>query len=410
MAEERGNGGKVLVCENQNDFDVELLDLFEAREISEWNFTLNLDEKRLNYMDKVKLVLERVKKFDPYRSARYEIARSQFEANAKFLHNADLPNTVDVGLTSIPDSCQLIQIAIQLKPELPGQKLYTIDGDLWEKLDENNKAALVLHEIIYGEASERMHIDSTKVRYFNALLTSNELLNYTQNQFDDFLSVCNLLESGEEFDEIVFDRKTIRRYPSGSFQSGQVLVGNQNYIRRYGAFEYHTAIHLKQGLSYLENGIPYSFGYIGAIRMKEFKNDKICESLYGYVYLNEDGSPREASEARLYNGTYGYFHENECLVTQPNFSGNDEKIYFFPGAVPKSIPSNHSTVAVFEKTVVLRTPTLSPSGFALSGFVNEPLELMCSDGVVRLFSDTQEKIFFNEDGRVKVGESWLLTP
>ena len=40
-------------------------------------------------------------------------------------------------------------------------------------LDNNGKAGLILHELIYREAIEGGATESTAVRYFNSMLASN---------------------------------------------------------------------------------------------------------------------------------------------------------------------------------------------------------------------------------------------
>src|SRR5690606_18925272 len=53
---------------------------------------------------------------------------------------------------------------------------FLVDKDLWEELDNDNKVALIFHEIIYAEAISYGHLNSLMTRSLNIkLLTSSNL-------------------------------------------------------------------------------------------------------------------------------------------------------------------------------------------------------------------------------------------
>src|SRR5205085_1885391 len=64
---------------------------------------------------------------------------------------------------------------------------YTINKDLWDRMNTNNRAGLILHEIIYKEALRDGQHDSVKARYFNAYLSSTKMASFTPQQYSAFL-------------------------------------------------------------------------------------------------------------------------------------------------------------------------------------------------------------------------------
>ncbi len=142
-----GNGGDVVVCGDR----VELLDLYEARVKGHKPLTLESD----THEEMLKEVIERrIQQLQPLRAKRFRDYGEEFFKESIILPGIELSDVDDAGLAVIPRGCKLEQIVIQLSDAdiPPGGHRYTISQDLWEKLDEFNKMALMLHEVIYREA------------------------------------------------------------------------------------------------------------------------------------------------------------------------------------------------------------------------------------------------------------------
>jgi hypothetical protein len=77
----------------------------------------------------------------------------------------------------LPKNCELKQIAIQIRNPDLFDKRYVINQDLWNSLDTDNQAALVLHEIIYRMAIEQGASDSVGARLINSLIFSDTVSN-----------------------------------------------------------------------------------------------------------------------------------------------------------------------------------------------------------------------------------------
>lgn len=214
---ELGNGGDVFFCPAKSANQVMMVDIYEALLAGR---KLDFGPKGLNYREKVKYVLHRWAALSPLRVERYLEWLEQFDAEAKFISGVTLPNIADEGIVAIPDGCEIRQIAIQLADADLGTSYtrYTISKDLWDLLDEDNRAALVLHEIIFREAIIANQRVSIRVRHLNTLL-------WSQASMDEYI------EASKNFDGlflewrwggISFISEKIKSYYFGSFRTFRV--------------------------------------------------------------------------------------------------------------------------------------------------------------------------------------------
>lgn len=176
-----GNGGDVVVCQARGGVTVETLDLYEARTLR--GLTPSLGDPKLSWQDKFALALARLEKVDPYRAAHYRDRVQQFTSEASFIPHIQLTDIPDSQQVLLPAQCSIAQIAVQKPPQFPGDPYYVISKDLWDQLDSENQAALVMHEIVYREAIEFGHTNSISARYFNSLILSDRLAAVTLNDY-----------------------------------------------------------------------------------------------------------------------------------------------------------------------------------------------------------------------------------
>lgn len=170
------NGGDVVVCRNAASriTSVKMLDLVEA-EILPRGLVLELGPSHWSAEDKVIYALERLKILDPERTSNYLEELGLFFESAVFLPNIELADIPDSHHIVIPANCTLKQIAIQISNiDLPEPARIIIDRDLWDHLDNDNRAALMLHEIVYKEAISLGHKTSFRTRYLNGFICSQK--------------------------------------------------------------------------------------------------------------------------------------------------------------------------------------------------------------------------------------------
>ena len=180
---EVGNGGTGVVCFDANGqiSSVEVYDYFEARTLR--HAVIDLGDSSLSYIEQAGVALQRLAQYSPLRTNRYIGEVASFEQNANFLPpGISLPLIPDTGAIQLPDGCRLEQIVRQDEPRFPDDKRFVVDRDLWDQMDEQNKAGLVLHEVIYKEALGYGHETSVGTRYFNSLFAQrlSETLTYAR--------------------------------------------------------------------------------------------------------------------------------------------------------------------------------------------------------------------------------------
>ena len=182
-----GNGGGMVVCRDPSSHQInsaELLDYFEAREIR----GINIDISSIPGTWKVKAqaIIDRLGLQSQLRNRIYSLWLQSFENESKFISGLEfnkISDSMDIG---VPKGCEFEQAAIQIVPRFAEDNRYYINQDIWNALDENNKAGLVLHELIYREALSYGQTDSIGARYFNSFITSS---NFSKISFAGFLNV-----------------------------------------------------------------------------------------------------------------------------------------------------------------------------------------------------------------------------
>lgn len=178
-----GNGGDVVVCKDNDGIQsIESLDRYEARAI--YGFTpkvsdgKDLDEKVLN-------TIKRFEDLHPTRAIRYSNWLTHFKKEAVFLDNISLEDIKDTQHTVLPNGCEIQQLVVQYPEGSPQPKRYVFDNDLWNLLDEENKAIVILHELILREAIDKTNQNTNSIgtRVLNAYLFSDLLKDLTPQAY-----------------------------------------------------------------------------------------------------------------------------------------------------------------------------------------------------------------------------------
>ncbi|MES2801165.1 MAG: hypothetical protein V4654_01625 [Bdellovibrionota bacterium] len=188
-----GNGGGVVICTlPSGEKTTEVLDVYEGRESR--GLQSNLGDPNEDFMLKIDRALNKLSRIAPYRSTTYRKLFNTFFSETKFLSGVNLIYIPDTGAVSLKKGCVLEQAAYQKEPSFEETKRYFISQDLWDVMDNNSKAALILHEIVYREAISLEQNTSVAVRYLNSYITSTQIDTMTQREF-----VHKLFLSGFKF-------------------------------------------------------------------------------------------------------------------------------------------------------------------------------------------------------------------
>jgi len=146
-----GNGGDVIVCPRADgSSSVELYDFYEGEQ--RHGFKIKFDGGQGTLDEKLELVLSKIGRLNRVRAELYRGWAKTFQQEAEFISNVRLIDIPDTGDGYIPVGCELRQVAVQREPHFPGDKRYTIDLDLFDKMEVDQQVGLLLHEFLYREA------------------------------------------------------------------------------------------------------------------------------------------------------------------------------------------------------------------------------------------------------------------
>jgi hypothetical protein len=193
-----GNGGDAIVRRSPDGMIQEayLLDYYESS-LPPRKFDPNLGPKLLPVNDKVEMVIQRWEKLDVGRAARFRQWLTEFNDQACFLSGiklADIPDAKELALPA-GEGWAIEQLATQREPQFPEDRRYTINMDIWSALDNDSKAGLILHELIYRDAIKDGAENSIGVRYLNAVFSADRAGDWTLEQYIDRLRKSSILSA-----------------------------------------------------------------------------------------------------------------------------------------------------------------------------------------------------------------------
>lgn len=218
--DEKGNGGNVLVCQNNQDVTYELLDFYEARVI--YNYKTDLNYENEPWQNLVQKKIQQISIVSPLRAADYTKLLAEILENKIFLKDGEFVSSEDAGPVLIPDNCKIKQIASQFVHPVSKKRFFYFNLDVWNQLDSFQKAGLLLHEIILVEAIESGHQTSKRARHLNALVNSQDFHQLSQKDFRDFIQseIGFRYSDYENFWVEIFDENGSPRinkwYPNGN--------------------------------------------------------------------------------------------------------------------------------------------------------------------------------------------------
>lgn len=240
-----GNGGDVVVCTDPDgDQTVELLDVFEAREI--YGKKLDLPRTRLNPTELALKLVERLETLAPARKQMFETYIKNFDEEAIFV-NYELQDIPDHGFIKVPANCAIRQLVVnacsnasdsffdkgfdQYNPErgwlLNAKKInswhevcpgrYQINKALWDLLPRDEQALVKTHEAFMRDFRHMGDLDFEfdgpyhPVRYFNEMLFTSGFKTYDFAKFQKLYSAQGRLGNVEELKDgrLILDERNM---------------------------------------------------------------------------------------------------------------------------------------------------------------------------------------------------------
>lgn len=173
-------GGHILYCTQnalgQPQASVQLLDYFESRRLYAGEPRYPVTEggnANATVVDKALIGVERLRARSPMRAKLYSQRVRKFLDEAHWsLTPLKLIENYDAHIT---EGCEVKQLAYQRQRLMPQDSVYMVDLNHWNQLPYDDRAGLILHEVIYREFLLYGHENSLKVRRLNAALATDEI-------------------------------------------------------------------------------------------------------------------------------------------------------------------------------------------------------------------------------------------
>lgn len=438
----QGNGGDVLYCPSLNGpGKYEMLDLYEAK--ARWKIEIDFGAPELSPMEKVNYVLDRLQRIDQFRAEYYRKVASEFFDNALFIPDITLIDIPDSQFSYIPSHCSLEQIAIQKEPQFPGEKLYTVSKDLWDLLDNDQKAGLILHEIVFGEAIKEGHENSINTRYFMGQIASNKTSNISLIDYTGLLGLTFFADMGIMVNNIKYLMKGITFHENGNvkfgyihYRRGECLDDEGHYWDDFECSDTITreirgnVFKFVHGIEFFENG-EVKKGILAAYYQEigtepyyyDYKTDYDCtHKLRPNPNFNFDlSSPGEwiefTDEGKLKHvEILGDFipkllllnpNSKSCYELAPFHQAKRDESYsldFFENGMVKSIFATHLSLPVYKSEIHFtkeRIVSFHDNGYVASGEIQKNERLMTTKNEYKWF-DKGSNLDFNTEGKVIV--------
>lgn len=358
FGQEVGNGGDAVVCARAypelGGERAGLLDYYEGRAVH----GLTPDFSGADGVDgRVALAISRLEALDPDRAGLYRHYAETFWSEAIILQNAHLPDLPDDGPVSLPgEDCRLQQLAIQSEPLQPGHKRYSINGKIWNLLNDDAKAGLILHEIAYREAKSLGHETSARIRHLNGMMAANALKSLSHDAYTDLLEQTLSLPAVRTVSGIKLKMRGMTFADNGQVLSGDSTAEPFTPSGCYGAS--CPRIHmLWRGISYSLSNPRITFDSSGNLTMN--LNSGAFSILADYTEIpsshgsatcggiSYSGSATFAGDGRLLSIDVkkdSRFRIYPCIPGQPELLGDslgillgaleDGKVHFRHGSIP----------------------------------------------------------------------------
>jgi hypothetical protein len=143
------------------------------------------------YVEKALAINDRLEKLDPVRHQLFKKWILTFDAE-KYELARDLDTlglTPDGDIVDPAPGCEQHLLIAQHEPKtstgaLPIERArYVIDKELWNDMDDNGKAVMVLHEVVYRYARPLQHMTSSNIRFYLRKLLINWWRGVDQKQY-----------------------------------------------------------------------------------------------------------------------------------------------------------------------------------------------------------------------------------
>lgn len=160
------NGGYVVSCRNEVPLAL------EVAEAQAQGLSMDYSSAR-GFQVKVADLISRIRAVNAEKAAKYTRWLQEWPKQVRWHARIELQGPNDQGTIKLKPGCRMRIAVVQTNESRFGVQEYAIDSMLWQSLNEDQKAALVMHEFIYRDIlEENPSSNSSWVRHMNILVHS----------------------------------------------------------------------------------------------------------------------------------------------------------------------------------------------------------------------------------------------
>jgi hypothetical protein len=261
QSERVGGGGDILTCTINSKTTYHLLDMYEDQSAK-----IDLGSPTLSMDQKVDLAAAIYSTLDPARAKQYLVEAKKILQDIEALEkNEPAPNQLvnwnenGKKLKDIDDADEVYEFENCTKDQLVRQDYgfdskapYTINRDLFNKLDADQKVATLYHEVIYKDFRAHGAVVSRNARWLNRQIMSNNIQNISQKRYLEFLTLNQLKEykvagliDAFNAEKIEYDAQdNITKMVRGHYfdDKNELTVGNTKLVVRNAIFKDNTLL------------------------------------------------------------------------------------------------------------------------------------------------------------------------
>lgn len=231
--ESSGGGGAVVCYDARKEItSARLYDYFES-DAKSWGFDRQLGAASLSYPEKVRQAIQRFRIIDSFLAGILDNELDFFLTNHAFV-GGQLTGISDADPDVLPEvGCEIEQAAMQRTPQVPGDKYFMLSQRIWSALNSDDKAGLVLHELLYKYAREKFKLSNSRtVRYFTAFLSDDHgALPPKPLAYLELMQKLGMKPTFFGYHGKVFNVATLRFYETGDISTAQFADNHDHWVK-----------------------------------------------------------------------------------------------------------------------------------------------------------------------------------
>jgi len=299
-----GGGGKGVICHQNDKSQLEVLDIYEAKTL--YNLKLSAFKKDPYFSKDLGLFVSSLyyKHFLKSGELSEGLSKKRIESfNSKKVQpllnsikytepDQKLNQTNDALEPLLGQNCETVQLAVYYD-----ESILLIDKKLWEELDFLNKAALILHELVYFQARIFGEVNSVKTRkVVGHLFTESRITPVLKGQVGAAASICYLKEENGVISvnepALFIDNAEEQGVKGVKVSIGPALADDFILFRKSGFIPHILVVDVVSPVAEFQNKYKFEISeetYLNSESIAELKFNSWGETLFSLKNLKRSG-------------------------------------------------------------------------------------------------------------------------